>query len=188
MVEVVDLDAVVRQRRKRAMVDSGATAPRFTAAGWAKTVTPPAAFTSRTASKGSSFVLRRGRPSPVAQPHGREGVGDSADDAQLDERGGDVRAADRTVDGEAGDLFPGDREVEGAQLADHLPGAQHTGVEEALPGLRQLGVGRVEEVREQVHAHAVHPAGQLGPGDEREALGSGDDEPPHGVRRRCRGR
>ncbi|CAM5525673.1 hypothetical protein SMICM304S_05494 [Streptomyces microflavus] len=75
--------------------------------------------------EGVELVLLGVGPAAVAQPVGREGVGDGGYDPDFDEGGGDVRAADRAVPGDAGDLLPGDGHVEGAELADHLLGAGH---------------------------------------------------------------
>lgn len=116
-------------------------------------------------------MLRGEGPAAVAQPVGREGVGDRVHDAQFDEGGGDVRPADRAVPGDAGDLLPGDGDVEGTELADHLLGAGHPVVADELALALQVGIGGVEEVRQHVHAHAVDTAGEFGAGDEGEPLG-----------------
>lgn len=47
--------------------------------------------------EGVEFVLLGVRASTVGEPLGGEGVGDGPDDPELDERGGDVRPADRSV-------------------------------------------------------------------------------------------
>ncbi len=113
------------------------------------------------------------RAAAVGEPVGREGVRDGGYDAQLDEGGGDVRPPDRAVTGDPGHLLPGDVDAEVLELADHGPGARGAVVADEFPLPGQLGLLGVEEVREHVHADPVEPAGQFGPGHQRQSGGQG---------------
>ena len=159
----------------RAIDASGTTSPRLTASGCAKTVTPPAALTSRIASKGSSSCFSAYARPPLASHSGvkaSETVSTTPSSTSAvamcgrpTEPSPAIRATCSQVDGNA----------ELLELAHHRLRARHPVVADQLALARQLGLVGVEEVREHVQADAVDPAGELGAGDQGEALGERGD-------------
>lgn len=115
------------------------------------------------------------RTAAVGDPLRGEGVGDGGHDAELDQRGRDVRAADRTLSGDTGDLRPLDGDTQLLELGHHRPGARHPVVPYELTLAQQVRLVGVEEIGQQMQAHPVDTAGEFGAGDQGQALGERGD-------------
>ena len=122
---------------------------------------------------GIELVPRNPVPSARADPIGRERLVEISDEPDLDERGGDMRASDRTAAGEPVHQLTGHRMTIRLQLVDDLLGADVASLAKPAPRGRELRFMRIKEVREQMQADRAargrHPAGQLAARHERQA-------------------
>lgn len=149
--------------------------PRLLAAGCAKTVTPCGRLDEADRLEGVGLVLLHVRAAAVGQPVLGERVADGRDDAEFDERGGEVGAADGAVACDTGHLVPGDGDTEVVEPGDHGLGAGNAVVAHELALGEQRGLLRVEEVGQHVHADAADAAGELRAGHEGEAARQGGE-------------
>ena len=188
VVDVVDLEPAEpgrgHGRRRRA---SSTVRPRAVAAGWAKTLTPPAPATRRTASSDVELELVDPVAAAGADPLRGEGLGDGRRRGPA-RRAPARRAGARRCRRRAPAPAPRSRPCRRPPAAGPCARRGRRASRAARAGpRRRRGSCRVEQVGQQVQADAAGDAGDLGPAHERQARPAAPP-PPRPSRRSCRGR